>query len=754
MSAVAKSTRFFSGFDPRTIGNCMLWLDAADSNVVTFSSGSNVATWVDKSSNITFTQGGTASQLTRTAYQGYPTIFFDSSDSTTNAFMTGSLGLPSAVTVVQVLSPLAYSSGAFSSIWSWNTGGSGRVPGLRSSNAAPDLQPYITSLDNSGNSIPITNGTRYVNFIEFTNSGSNTRYSINGRGPSTGTLGGTNFSPSTFILGGDGSGNPTLFGRFYLSELLMYSGSLNSNQRQSVEGYLAWKWGLQTDISATHPYFQDPVFTRPFQPSDISGLFTWMDGADPTTMTISGSNITQWRDKSGTGLIFSNQLATQAIYSSNLINGLPGVNLTNGSGFISSTLPVKSLSLSWAGVIVVKSGIGNWGSIFTHGSRDNDFAVERNSINAGTSLLHFQTANDNTGCDIAYTVDQVAMYLGTMTDGTSRFFERVGGGTDTSSSATNSLSMTTTGSNIRIGRSDGGELFNSHIGEILYYNRVLTDVERQYVESYLTNKWKITGLRSSNVFSTIRFVPTTALFIPTAISNCALWLDAYDSSTFTLSGTNVTQWRDKSGRACNATGVNNPTYSNNRVNFVKPSAQHFTLPNSTLPAGNSAYAYFIVLSFNADSGGSPYGVIGGGSYGFNRNVTAIRNMTGTASRAVLTYWWGDDFNSSANVYTANSNFILSSLYIPELATLRRTMHINGTQVSSNTPTGVRSQTISNNTIGTTNVSEYMSGSISEILVYSNSLTPDQRYQVEGYLAWKWNLQGRLPTSHPYYETTP
>jgi hypothetical protein len=41
------------------------------------------------------------------------------------------------------------------------------------------------------------------------------------------------------------------------------------------------------------------------------------------------------------------------------------------------------------------------------------------------------------------------------------------------------------------------------------------------------------------------------------------------------------------------------------------------------------------------------------------------------------------------------------------------------------------------------------GTINEIVVYNTSLTILQRQQIEGYLAWKWGLQSKLPSSHPY-----
>jgi hypothetical protein len=39
-----------------------------------------------------------------------------------------------------------------------------------------------------------------------------------------------------------------------LHELIIYSTTLTLFQRQQVEGYLAWKWGLQSTLPANHPF--------------------------------------------------------------------------------------------------------------------------------------------------------------------------------------------------------------------------------------------------------------------------------------------------------------------------------------------------------------------------------------------------------------------------------------------------------------------------------------------------------------------
>lgn len=45
--------------------------------------------------------------------------------------------------------------------------------------------------------------------------------------------------------------------------------------------------------------------------------------------------------------------------------------------------------------------------------------------------------------------------------------------------------------------------------------------------------------------------------------------------------------------------------------------------------------------------------------------------------------------------------------------------------------------------------------ISEYLIYNNNLLTQQQYQkVEGYLAWKWGINGSLPPLHPYNSAAP
>jgi hypothetical protein len=45
---------------------------------------------------------------------------------------------------------------------------------------------------------------------------------------------------------------------WYLSEFILYNSVLSDSTRQSVEGYLAWKWNLQGSLPSTSPFKKLP----------------------------------------------------------------------------------------------------------------------------------------------------------------------------------------------------------------------------------------------------------------------------------------------------------------------------------------------------------------------------------------------------------------------------------------------------------------------------------------------------------------
>lgn len=54
--------------------------------------------------------------------------------------------------------------------------------------------------------------------------------------------------------------NSTSLGLYigYVGEVVLYAKALSATERQQIEGYLAWRWGLQANLPSGHPYASAP----------------------------------------------------------------------------------------------------------------------------------------------------------------------------------------------------------------------------------------------------------------------------------------------------------------------------------------------------------------------------------------------------------------------------------------------------------------------------------------------------------------
>ena len=84
----------------------------------------------------------------------------------------------------------------------------------------------------------------YYNGISFTNTTLTTSMTTN----------------SILNMGFSGTITPALLGsmRGYIYEFIAYNHTVDTAEQQAVEGYLAWKWGIQNSLPTTHPYYVGP----------------------------------------------------------------------------------------------------------------------------------------------------------------------------------------------------------------------------------------------------------------------------------------------------------------------------------------------------------------------------------------------------------------------------------------------------------------------------------------------------------------
>jgi hypothetical protein len=253
-------------------------------------------------------------------------------------------------------------------------------------------------------------------------------------------------------------------------------------------------------------------------------------------------------------------------------------------------------------------------------------------------------------------------------------------------------------------------------------------------------------------------------FDPRTIPGCQLWLDGSDPDVITRTGINVSQWRDKSQNALTGTAVNSPTYQTNiqgtlsvvRFNGVN---QYIDFGN-VLNLGTNGLSIFAVTKYVTPVSGGR-GIVGKSSYRSNPGRWALVHEIQFASG--LTTFIEDGANSQAS-FSFNPSTQFNVMSTQNNRTSSNRIFTNGT-VGASTSFTQAAGNLSNtdklyvaaypdNTGLNPQAGYFLNGDIGEIIVYFSTLSDAERQQVEGYLAWKWSLQGNLPVSGHAYRTFP
>jgi hypothetical protein len=235
-------------FTPTQLSNLSVWYDAADAGTLS-TSGSAITSWRDKSGN-GFTATAANSPTYGTVVQnGKNTVSFNGTNQTFSTSHTINSALHTLI-IVHRPATLAQNT----SVLRWQSGGP-YVVFPYYFNAAP--RGYITSYDgtvlNSGGTTLLDNSvTTNFNIIICTvQSGSQLMHRDGTQQASTTEVLTSSITPALFI-GSLGGGSEYFSGS--IAELIVYNSFLSTTQRQQIEGYLAWKWGLVASLPANHPH--------------------------------------------------------------------------------------------------------------------------------------------------------------------------------------------------------------------------------------------------------------------------------------------------------------------------------------------------------------------------------------------------------------------------------------------------------------------------------------------------------------------
>ena len=785
MSKAAMTALPYTGdFKPTSVPGCQIWLDGADpaGTGVAPANGASLSTWVNKGLTSTSfalftTNSGTNPTFSANFQNGKGSVAFNSSNAFRSSFafnlstrtvfivckqniaeFCGIMGLSAANNdSVSSTTGIAFqaSEGAWYFSWLYNIFNPSNQ--ILYANSSPNTGYYLytgtsaiaTPLNiyeevfSSNYEQTFVNGTAGQTFTTTTTPGSSTQIYVGARWASTGA--GSSFN-----------GN--------ILEVIIYSTALTQTQRQSVEGYLAWKWGIQSSLPQ-------------FVPTSVGGTQLWLDGADITTQTFSGANITAWNDKSGNNYHMNQRPGVPSGYSTEYpragtaINGKSTIYFGPYVGLKRSNNLNGVRNLYWVGRI---SNSGGSGYYFLFG-QDTYYEWHANQYSPSNRMLWdlYTSAELRNSTASLYTLDANAAVNTTF-----------GNIYYPSNSSISILSVSGITGSSTLYQGICYDRNGTHVGwcgdlaEVLVYSTALTNTQHQQVEGYLAWKW---GMQAQlpithpyygaaptvhpygavaptgpNALGITRAPAVTALvptvkrgmtslsyngaFKPTSITGCSLWLDAADATTITGT-TSITAWRDKSGNNNNAifTGTNPSYVAASNVVITANQNQHFTIPAAAIATSTGTGSLFMV-------------------YGDQQTGASYQAAWGTANPGSRFYQQLQ--GGSDTPYAVNGPFTPSGTIVAALNTTNTILYnMNYTYGSSTGDLRINGKTLSSTYGGTPTPSGALTisgtgwGVVANLRIYeviickgTSVLTTSQIQQIEGYLAWKWGLQSSLPQS--------
>lgn len=684
----------------------------------------NITQWNDKSGNGRNTSSltGTAALLTNSV-NGKPGVYFNGT-----SYFTGSFSYSSNTLSWFVVGTVESDGDTYGRLLSFGTSGEYDYnSALRLNavyrNSGTALAAYRNNgLIGSGMTITYTTPFLMSSVID----GTNNSPFFNGTA-ATGAATSGNFGFSSYGISSS-IGLNVERNKGYIFEVIVYSAALTANQRQQVEGYLANKWGLSgslpsthpydlTGLTSTHPYISRNPATVVFNPRQVSNCALWLDSADSSTLTLSGSNVTTWNDKSGNGRNFTAS-GTGATWSSTA----PGLVFTTNLYTSSYTAAVTSETIF---AVVKYSSTGFFIGSSANGGREvgvysiTQFGIPKTGIEWGP-ITPVSSVSAGTTYLVTGITSGTSVQIGV--NGTTRF-------------STATLASGFSGGNTQLGREGASSFqFQGTLYEVIAYSSVLSTADRQRVEAYLAWKWGV------NIGYTTYF---SSNFLPTSLGNCVVWYDGLQSSNFTLSGSNISQWNDRSGNnfhATQATTAKQATYLWATGGVQMTTSSWYNINSTTGATYTRTHSVFIVATRSTAQG-----------YFYGRNPAS------GGGPAIIAAFSGTsiEYYDSSQRYTFISTPVASR---PFIACYTRTQggnivgRFNGSTIFTQAQTfdnGITQRWLYLNASQGDTFTDKTNSIVYEFIIYSAALTTAQVQQVEGYLAWKWNITDLLADGHPY-----
>ena len=227
----------------------------------------------------------------------------------------------------------------------------------------------------------------------------------------------------------------------------------------------------------------NPRLLRPLasvlNPASISGLAWWLDASDATTVTLNGSTVSAWADKSGNARNTSQATSNNQPSYANFQNNRKVITF-DGSN---DTLTCSQFIMPAGGhtIFAVASHAGGF-HVLLEGGGLNPYISSLPS--AATGFSHYDGNLEVDTASGVYTPNQFFVLELVISPAARKII--VDGTERISGSGT-----IRTASFQRVGSTSGGFHWNGKVGEVLIYTSAMDDAIRSRVRKYLGRKWAV-----------------------------------------------------------------------------------------------------------------------------------------------------------------------------------------------------------------------------------------------------------------------
>jgi hypothetical protein len=292
----------------------------------------------------------------------------------------------------------------------------------------------------------------------------------------------------------------------------------------------------------------------------------------------------------------------------------------------------------------------------------------------------------------------------------------------------------------------------------------MTDEVREKMEGYLAHKWGISlpdshSWASGSPYVDMKSGADISLYwgssdggeysknwentvsIGKKAPKLAIWLDADDASSFSLSGSNVTSWNNKAGTSYDFDQKSSDpsrVISGNGKSVVNFDGNDQLWTNDAYTKKN-----YTILSVSRFTGGGNGRVI---------SSKDINWLFGYNSVGVDKFHFNSWLNDGSKTYDARWHLHAATQNSSDVGNTwtdftQGAVDGGGSDDSTWWPGKIM--------LGSDGLyNHYSKAEVAELVVFNEVLSASDRQKVEAYLAHKWGLTSLMPDSHPYKATSP